>query len=146
MAFNFQKYVADGEHFVKEVAVELQCPDDTGKAGSVLRAVLHAFRNRIPPTESLQLIAQLPMLIKAVYVDGWQMKDETRTLRHLGDFIEAVREAGGRGTMAFFTTDYEVHQAILAVFRVLKKHVSEGEIRDVISTLPAEIKPLLEEA
>ncbi|MBK8966840.1 MAG: DUF2267 domain-containing protein [Lewinellaceae bacterium] len=85
MAFNFHKYVADGEHFVKEVAVELQCPGDTGKAGSILRAVLHAFRNRVPPGESLQLIAQLPMLIKAVYVDGWQMKAESRTLRHLGD-------------------------------------------------------------
>ena len=83
------------------------------------------------------------MLIKAIYVDGWQMKEEARYLRHLGDFIEAVREAGGKGTANDFVTDYEVERAIRAVFKVLKNHVSEGEIRDVLATLPVELKPLL---
>ena len=83
------------------------------------------------------------MLIKAVYVDGWKISHEYRTMRHLGDFIEAVREADGRGSSYDFVTDYEVTEAIQAVFRVLKNHVSEGEIDDVIAVLPAELKPLM---
>jgi len=146
MASNFNKYVQDGEHFIREVATELGAPADTGKADRVLRAVLHAFRNRLAPSESLQLISQLPMLIKAVYVDGWKINDEARRLRHLGDFIEAVREQGGRGVVNDFVTDFEVKEAIRAVFRVLKKHVTEGEIRDVLATLPEEIRPLLADA
>lgn len=143
MALNFNKYVTDGEHFVKEVAIELDAPWDAAKGGRILRAVLHALRDRIPPRESLQLISQLPMLIKAIYVDGWQMKDDARQLRHLGDFIEAVREAGGKATVDNFVTDYDVERAIHAVFKVLKNHVSEGEIRDVLATLPIELRPLL---
>ena len=146
MALNFNKYVTDGEQFVKEVAIEMGTPWDTAKGGRILRAVLHAFRDRVPPRESLQLIAQLPMLIKAIYVDGWQMKDESRQLRHLGDFIEAVREAGGRATFEDFTTDYEVQHAVQAVFKVLKNHVTEGEIQDVMSTLPTGLRPLLADA
>ena len=143
MALNFNKYVTDGEHFVKEVAIELDAPWDAAKGGRILRAVLHALRDRIPPRESLQLISQLPMLIKAIYVDGWQMKDDARQLRHLGDFIEAVREAGGKATIDNFVTDYDVERAIHSVFKVLKNHVSEGEIRDVLATLPGELRPLL---
>lgn len=146
MALNFNKYVTDGEHFVKAVATELGHPSDIAKGGRILRAVLHAFRDRISVAESLQLIAQLPMLIKALYVDGWRLKNEARSLRHLGDFIEAVREAGGRATLNDFVTDYEVEHAVQAVFKVLKDQVSEGEIRDILVTLPAELRPLLEEA
>lgn len=147
MALNFNKYVKDGEQFVREVATELGTPEDMAKGGRILRSVLHAFRNRISPPESLQMIAQFPMLIKALYVDGWQMHtNEARQLRHLGDFIEAVREAGGRGCINDFVTDYEVEKAIRAVFKVIANHVSEGEIRDILGTLPAELKPLLVEA
>ena len=143
MAFNFNKYVQDAEHYVNEVAAELQAPDDRSKGGRILRAVLHALRDRMTPQESLQLIAQLPMLVKAIYVDGWQINNEAKGLRHLGDFIEAVREAGGPATRNDLVTDFEAESAIRAVFRVLRKHVSQGEIDDITATLPGELKPLM---
>ncbi len=143
MALNFNKYVQDGEQFVKEVAEAAGYPADVGKAGRILRAVLHAFRNRLSPAESLQLISQFPMLIKAVYVDGWRISDEAKRLRHRGDFIEAVREEGGRATLNDFVSDRDVEHAIHAVFKVVKVHVSAGEIRDIVATLPVELRPLL---
>lgn len=133
----------DGEKFVAEVAKELGVPEATDKGGRVLRAVLHTLRNKITPQESLQLIAQLPMLIKAIYVDGWKISPEAMKIRHAGDFIEAVREAGGQGLYHEFTTDNEVEKAIRAVFRVLKNHVSEGEIKDVLGILPEELREVL---
>lgn len=108
-----------------------------------MRAVLHAFRDRVTPVESLQLISQLPMFIKAIYVDGWKINNEGRTMRHLSDFIEAVRENDGIENNYDFVTDYEVKEAIQAVFRVLKNHVSEGEIHDIIAVLPAELKSVM---
>ncbi len=143
MSLNFKKYILDGEKFVREVAAELGAPEETDKGGRVLRAVLHALRNRITPQESLQLIAQLPMLVKALYVDGWKISQEAMKLRHAGDFIEAVREAGGQGLYNDFTTDNEVEKAIQAVFRVLKNHVSAGEINDILGILPAEVRAVL---
>lgn len=146
MTSNFNKYIRDAEQFVKEVATELGIPEDIGKADRIFRAVVHTLRNRLTPPESLQLIAQFPMLIKAIYVDGWRISDEARRLRRLGDFIEAVREQGGAGTHDDFVTDLEVEKAIRAVFRVLKNHVSAGEISDILATFPKEFRPLLAEA
>ncbi|MBV6440922.1 MAG: DUF2267 domain-containing protein [Haliscomenobacteraceae bacterium CHB4] len=143
MALHFSKYVQDGEQFIKEVAVAAGDPADVGKASRMLRAVLHAFRNRLTPSESLQLISQFPMLIKAIYVDGWRISDEAKRLRTWGDFLEAVREEGGRATLNDFVTDREVEHAIHAVFKVVKSHVSAGEIRDIAATLPEELRPLL---
>jgi len=143
MTHPFDKYARDGEQFFKEVAVALGEPADTGKAQRIARAVLHAFRNRLSPSESLQLISQLPMLVKAIYVDGWRISDEAKNLRTLGDFIEAVREEGRSATLSDFVTDREVENAIQAVFKVLKTHVSAGEIRDIVATLPEELRPLL---
>lgn len=143
MQIQFNKYVRDGEQFIKEVAIEMADPDNLDRAGRILRAVLHTLRNRLPASESLQMISQLPMLIKAIYVDGWRLGDEAQFLRTPGDFIEGVREAGGRGTHQEFVTDREVGHAIQAVFRVLKNHVSEGEIRDIMATVPEALWPLL---
>ncbi len=143
MALNFNKYVQKAEAFINEVAVEIGDPDDKVRAARILRAVLHAFRDRVTPVESLQLISQLPMLIKAIYVDGWKISNEGRHMRHLIDFIEAVRESDGIDNNYDFVTDYEVKEAIQAVFRVIKNHVSEGEIHDIIAVLPAELKSVM---
>ena len=138
---NFNKYVQDAEAFINEVALELGHPNDKAKAASVLRSVLHAFRDRITPVESWQLIAQLPMLIKAIYVDGWKIGNGNyRESRNFGDFIEAFREAD---LQQAYISDYEAKEAIQAVFRILKKHVSQGEIFDIIAVLPTEMKSLL---
>lgn len=145
MALNFNKYIQDGEKFLKEVAVEAGNPADVAKAGRILRAVLHTLRNRLTPSASLQLISQFPMLIKAIYVDGWKISDEAKRLRHLGDFIEAVREEGGPGLVNDLISDKDVEKAIHAVFKVMKNHVSEGEIEDILLTLPLELRPLLAE-
>jgi uncharacterized protein (DUF2267 family) len=143
MALNFKKYVQDAEGFIGEVAFELGDPHDKVRAGRILRSVLHTFRDRVTPVESLQLIAQLPMFIKALYVDGWKIRNEARNLRHLNDFIEALRDADGSGNIYDFITDYEAKEAIQAVFRVLKNHVSDGEIHDIIAVLPSELKSLM---
>ncbi|MCF8245855.1 MAG: DUF2267 domain-containing protein [Saprospiraceae bacterium] len=143
MALNFNKYVQKAEAFINDVAFEIGDPDDKVRAARIMRAVLHAFRDRVTPVESLQLISQLPMLIKAIYVDGWKIKHETNRIRHLNDFIEAVRENDGIENNYDFVTDYEVKEAIQAVFRVLKNHVSEGEIHDIIAVLPAELKSVM---
>lgn len=143
MSPNFNKYIQDGERFVKEVAAATREPADVAKAGRILRAVLHAFRNRLTTAESLQLISQLPMLIKAIYVDGWKISDDAKRIRHRGDFIEAVREEGGAATRDDFVTDREVEHAIHAVFKAIKMYVSAGEIRDIVATLPEELRPML---
>ena len=64
---NFHKYADKGNLILNEVASELGKNEDKKLAGRMLRSVLHVLRSRLTIEESFQLIAQLPMAIKAVY-------------------------------------------------------------------------------
>jgi uncharacterized protein (DUF2267 family) len=83
------------------------------------------------------------MLIKAVYVDGWKIAAQGHRVRHVDDFILRVKDDNETAGHEDFTSDAQSLGAIQAVFRVIKSHVSEGEIEDVIRTLPENLRPLL---
>ena len=92
----------------------------------------------------MQLISQLPMMVKAVYVDGWNIAKQCSRVRYVNEFIERVKEADGRAGSEDFTSEEQALTAVKAVFRVIKNHVSEGEIEDLRRTLPEGIKVLLD--
>ena len=57
--------------WLKAVAEQLQL--DRHDAYIALRAVLHALRDRLPPEVAVHLGAQLPMLVRGLYYEGWHM-------------------------------------------------------------------------
>ena len=142
MAYNFNKHAQKGNEFVNEVARELGIPDDNDKAMRILKAVLHTLRDKISPEESLQLIAQLPLFIKAIYVDGWRISGKHQKMRKMNDFLEAVISNGGvTGDDDFQTLD-RTESAVRDVFHILQQHISEGEIIDIIKVLPVDLRQL----
>lgn len=141
---NFQAYVQKGEEIVNEVAQELGLPDDKNLAGRILRAVLHTVRARLQISESLQLLAQLPMMIKAVYVDGWKYQEKPLRMKTIGDFVrEVIHEEGAVGHHDIQTVK-DGENAVRSVINVLKRHISEGEIHHIRQNMPPDLKPLWE--
>ena len=57
--------------WITEVAAGLET-GDRHEAYRVLRAFLHVLRDRLPVLEAAQLAAQLPLLIRGVFYEGWQ--------------------------------------------------------------------------
>jgi uncharacterized protein (DUF2267 family) len=140
MTLNFEKYAAKGNEFVNKVATRLGDPENRDRAGRVLRCVLRALRNRITPEESLQLISQLPMAIKSVYVDGWKLHQEFVRIKTIEDFSEEVMKEDGLAAWRDFSSFEEAKDAIEAVMKTLADYVTAGELHDVIGLMPKEIK------
>lgn len=138
MSLDFEKYATKGNEFVHLVAAELIVPRD--KAGRIIQAVLHALRSRLSHEESFQLVAQLPMALKGVYVDGWNFDKDFRRIRHVEDFLDEVRKEDGDRAGYDFGNNAKARVAIAAVFKALSYFVSEAEMNDVIDVLPEEIK------
>ncbi|WP_457641215.1 DUF2267 domain-containing protein [Persephonella sp.] len=144
---NFEKYAANGNVFLKELAEELGVPGDKDRAGRILRAVLHALRKRLTPEEFLDLLAQLPMCIKAIAVDGWKITESPdKSIKRVEDLIHAVIEEDKRTAAKDLGNEQHAREAIKAVIRVIKRHVSDGEIKDVESELPKHIREFIEKA
>jgi uncharacterized protein (DUF2267 family) len=130
----FDHAVTGAAMWIDEVAAELRT-EDPREARRVLRAVLHAVRDRMEPNEAAQLAAQLPELIRGIYYEDWV--PGRRTPRHRDEFLRAIaHEARLAGTT-------EASFAVAAAMHVVRGHVSAGEIDDVLAVMPAELRELL---
>lgn len=144
MALNFERYAQEGNEFIKQVAAASERPEDKDYASRITMMVLRALRSRITVEESLHLISQLPMFLKAVYVDGWKLSEVPKEFDTTEEFLEEIRRQENRPIGSDFSNKEEAIKAIKAVFSVLKANVSTGEINDVKDQLPKEISGLWE--
>jgi uncharacterized protein (DUF2267 family) len=121
--------------WLKEIMAELDWQDEH-KAYLVLRAVIHVLRDRLMMEEAVQLGAQLPMLIRGFYYEGWDPWRKPSKERHQEQFLGHVK--------TYFRNDDRVDPEALvrAVFKVLSKHIAEGEVEDVKHMLPAQLRAL----
>lgn len=112
--------------------------EDRDDAYHALRAVLHTLRDRLAVNEVAQLAAQLPILVRGIFYEGWKPSRTPMTYRDVDTFLEKVgAELGSHG-------ETEASFAVTAVSRVLAAHVSEGELDDVRAELPADLRALFE--
>jgi len=121
--------------WLKELMEELGW-EDRQRAYHALAAVLHALRDRLTVAETADLGAQLPMLIRGMYYEGWTPNGKPVKERKKEDFLAHIT-AALRGHPEIFPEG-----VAWAVFKVLERHVSAGEIGDVKSVLPAQIRSL----
>ena len=122
--------------WINEVAAELD-GSDRHAAYRVLRAYLHTLRDRLPVEQTALLAAQLPLLIRGLFYEGWQPHRTPLHYRDPVEFVEHVRRE------ALLSGDTEASFAVQAAAAVVARHVSAGEMEDVLRTLPESLRPLL---
>ncbi|WP_301176661.1 DUF2267 domain-containing protein [Actinomadura geliboluensis] len=101
-----------------------------------LRAVLHALRDRLTVDECAHLAAQLPLLVRGVYYEGWDPSrvpvkmDKEEFLRSVGhDFPHEV--------------DGDMERLVSTVLQALRQYVTEGEWQDIKSSISRDLRPLI---
>ena len=121
--------------WLKDVMAELGW-EDHQRAYHALRAVLHALRDRLTVEEATDLGAQLPMLIRGFYYEGWNPSRTPVAEHKREEFLRHVADEF-RGDLAA-----NPEQITRVVFKVVAKHVTAGEIEDVKRILPEPIRAL----
>jgi uncharacterized protein (DUF2267 family) len=113
--------------------------DDRKKGYRLLQASLHALRDQMPVTEAAKFSAQLPILLRGVFFEGWRPSATPTKVRSKDEFLAGLRSAFSRDR------GFDAEAAFREVISVMKFHISAGEIEDVRRTMPKEIKELLDE-
>lgn len=101
-----------------------------------LAAVLHTLRDRLTTEEAAHLGAQLPILVRGIYYDGWRPAAQPQLLRSREAFLEAIAERLSN------IRPINPETAARAVFATLRRHVTEGETDEVMAMLPQPIRAL----
>lgn len=139
MSIHFEKHAAKGNEFLNRLALQLGHPGEKEKAGRILRSTLRALRNHLTVEESFQLIAQLPMVLKAMYVDGWVPAKHKR-IKLMDEFLLEVLQEERWAAFNDLKDEYAARMAVEAVIVTMAHYVSFGELNDVIAVLPQELK------
>jgi uncharacterized protein (DUF2267 family) len=109
---------------------------DRHQAHMALKATLHALRDQLSIEEAAQLGAQLPTIIRGFYYEGWRPAPRPDRAESWEAFMRPVYLAVCQNG------EWTPEEAVSAVFDILSRHVSSGEIDDVIAQLPRDIRLL----
>jgi len=109
---------------------------DRRQAYMALKVTLHGLRDRLSIEETAQLGAQLPMIVRGLYYEGWRPGGKQDRASSWETFMRPVYLAVCQDG------SWTPEEVVSSVFDVLSRHVSGGEIDDVISQLPRDIRSL----
>jgi uncharacterized protein (DUF2267 family) len=122
--------------WLNDLMSELDWEEKPQKACLALRTALHALRDRLTVEEAVHLGAQLPILIRGVYYEGWKLTGKPVKERHKSEFLDHIAKA--------FRDDDRVdpEKVMRAVLKVLASHISTGESNNVKHLLPKSLQEL----
>lgn len=129
----FDKTQQKTAHWIEGVA-RYMGSTDMERSYHILRSVLHAVRDRLPPDEAVQLGAQMPMLVRGFYYEGWHPGNKPERYRHKQEFLEHIaHDVPG-------LDEAQRERAASAVFTVLNQELSGGEAKQARHCLPSELR------
>lgn len=128
----FDKTLETTHIWLNEICSDLG--PDKQVAWKVLSTVLHKLRDRLPIGLAAHLGAQLPLLVRGVYYDQFEPAKLPTDCNNREEFIAEVAE------WLSDTRPVNPDEAVRSVFRVLSRHISEGQIAKVREALPQSLR------
>ncbi|MDB5698177.1 MAG: hypothetical protein JWN69_981 [Alphaproteobacteria bacterium] len=119
--------------WLDEIMGELEC--GRKHAWHVLGAVLRTIRDRIPLELGAHLGAQLPLLVRGAYYDQFQPGTVPVPMRGWDEFLALA-------IVGMIDLDPPIPPALAAeaVFAVISRHVSPGQVKNVQLALPEAVR------
>jgi len=121
--------------WLNELAEDLEWPD-RGRTYLLFRETLHAVRDYLTVDEAADLSAQLPILIRGIYFDGWVPSRTPAHPRNKVDFLARVSDRFGTEPLE------DEERAVAAVFDLLRRHLSEGEFDQIVGSMRKSLRDL----
>jgi uncharacterized protein (DUF2267 family) len=131
----FDRTLHKSNLLLKEIEAEYGWEGRRFQSYAALRTVLHALRDRLTVKEASDFAAQLPLLIRGMFYEGWDpMKMDHE------QFYERIRSEFQ------YSFNGTIRDLVATVLQVVCKHVTEGEMNNIASILPKHLSTLVKEA
>jgi len=131
----FERTTHEAHEWINELSDRLEWVSERDVL-RMLRSVLVSVRDHLPVNEMAQFSAQLPIMLRGMFFEGWQPKNTPVAERHAQLFIDRIAAEVGD------VTEYRGAEDITAVFKLLNNRISIGEIEDVRANLPQALRDI----
>jgi uncharacterized protein (DUF2267 family) len=131
----FDSTLQQTNEWLADISAELGW-GDRQLAYEALRGTLHAIRDHLTVEEAAHLAAQLPMLVRGLYYEGWDPARVPVRERSQEAFLRRVAEAF-RGAPRVDPVD-----VVRAVTLVLASRVSAGQFDQARNMMPEQVRLL----
>ena len=126
--------------WLSEIAAHTGC--DADMAFAVLRATLHALRDRLGDDDAVALAQDLPALIRGLWFEGWQPHRVSGRDRTLDDWLITLE-----GHLLAADADaVPARRAAKAVLSLLGRHLAPDARQRLDAQLPSELAALVDGA
>lgn len=134
---SFDTTVEKTNRVLREIEQAYGWPKDRrSQTVAALRAVLHALRDRLTVEESAQFAAQLPVLIRGLYYEGWEPSNVPVKMGR-EEFLRRIRRDFP------YNVEGGVEPLVRTVLQALRRHITEGEWDDIKSSMPRALAAVL---
>lgn len=131
----FDRTVPSSYEWLDHVAARLG--GERRDAYNAMHAVLGALRDRVPVDVAGTLAAQMPLLVRGIFLDGFEPARTPLRLRTTDDFVGEVR------TSLAASPRIDAMQAVDAVLDALANNVDPAVFDKVRLKLPRDVRALL---
>lgn len=124
--FDFGNYAGESGRFWEEMAGALHVEER--HAGSAVRVVFHTLRDIFTVQESIEFMQELPVFLKALYVEDWAPLPMPDEINDHDGLLERVRHYLLVGENSTCFGEKEQHERMIySVLEVLSRYTDIGE-------------------
>lgn len=116
--------------WLKDISTELDAISEE-EAWARLKAVLQTLRDRITVNEAADFAAQLPILARGLFFEGWKPAETPHKWRDREQYLQAFEQT--------IDGDVDAEQTLKAVLKVLDRHLDSNELAEVRKMHPKEV-------
>jgi uncharacterized protein (DUF2267 family) len=127
-----ERSVHKTNEWLSDLAAELGI-EDKEDAWRILKVYLQMLRDQLTIDEAAQLAAQLTLVLRGAFYEGFDPGRQDK-LRDRDEFLARFAERAGVTYAA---------RAVEAATSVVRRHITAGEMDDVLSQLPSEVREVL---
>jgi uncharacterized protein (DUF2267 family) len=136
---NFEKNCNEAISWINEISIRAGFPSRPDWAYSALKSVLHSIRDRSTIEEIFQFAAQLPLIIKGIFFEGYNPSGKPVKLNS-EEFMMRIRKDMGTAN------EIPAGEAFRVVLELLYEKTSTGEMNQLRGLMPKDIQKLWDKA